>query len=60
MINEKGPLLWAFLFFALAILEKMVYTILAPAGVMGSDGSAACGGISDLSDGQRSIADEGF
>ena len=37
-----------------------MYTILAPAGVMGSDGSAACGGRSDLSDGKRSIADEGF
>ena len=31
-----------------------------PAGVMGSEGSAACGGRSDPSEWQRSIADEGF
>ena len=31
-----------------------------PVGVMGSEGSTACGGRSDLSEWQRSIAEEGF
>jgi len=60
LFSKKGLLKQAFFIFLLAILGKMVYTIKAPAGVMGSDGSAACGGRSDLSDGQRSIADAGF
>lgn len=30
--------------FPLAIFEKMMYTIEERAGVMGSDGGAACGG----------------
>ena len=41
---KKGPL---FCKFPLAILEKMVYTILVitPAGVMGSEPTAASGGV---------------
>ena len=39
----------------------MVYNKQVPAGVMelGSDGSAACGGYSDLSEWQRSARDAG-
>ena len=37
----------------LAIFIKMVYTVQEPAGVMGSKGSAACGGSSDPSEWQR-------
>ena len=60
MFKIKGLLRQAFFILPLDISKNMVYNTHAPAGVMGSDGSAACGGRSNLSDGQRSIADEGF
>ena len=34
--------------------------LLPPVQALGSDGSAACGGMSDLSEWQRSTDDEGF
>ena len=43
----------SFLQIVLAFLEKLVYTVFVPAGVMGSEGSAACGGLSDPSEWQR-------
>ena len=46
-----------FLKILLAILRKIVYTNLAPAGVMGSKATAAGGGVRELSEWQRSIAD---
>ena len=45
----------AFLKLPLAFLEKIVYTNPVPAGVIGNEGSAACGGRSDPSEWQRSI-----
>jgi hypothetical protein len=41
--------------FPLAIFKKMMYTNRVTAGVMGSKGSAACGGNSNPSEWQRSI-----
>jgi len=45
--------------FPLAIFRKVLYNTQAPAGVMGSERSAACGGYSDSSEWPWSTDEEG-
>ena len=60
-LTERCPCGTSFFFkLPLAIFRKMVYTVRVVAGVMGSEGSAACGGKSDPSEWLRSTRDEGF